>query len=97
MWWPLQKHKVLTKYITLIKYIYDNIVTSIRTSDRDNNDFLINIVLHQRSAMRPYLFTLVIDEITRDIQDGIPWCMLFVDDVILVDKSKTEVDQKLKL
>jgi hypothetical protein len=93
----LQKHKVLTKYITLIKYIYDNIVTSIRTSDRDNNDFLINIVLHQRSAMRPYLFTLVIDEITRDIQDGIPWCMLFVDDVILVDKSKTRVDQKLKL
>jgi hypothetical protein len=93
----LQKHKVLTKYITLIKYIYDNIVTSIRTSDRDNNDFLINIVLHQRSAMCPYLFTLVIDEITRDIQDGIPWCMLFVDDVILVDKSKTRVDQKLKL
>jgi hypothetical protein len=72
-------------------------VTSIRTSDRDNNDFLINIVLHQRSALRPYLFTLVMDEITRDIQDGIPCCMLFVDDVILVDKSKTEVDQKLKL
>jgi hypothetical protein len=29
MWWALQKHKVLTKYITLIKDMYDNIVTSV--------------------------------------------------------------------
>jgi hypothetical protein len=29
MWWTLQKHKVSIKYITLIKDMYDNIVTSI--------------------------------------------------------------------
>jgi hypothetical protein len=39
----------------------------------------------------------VVDEITRDIQGGIPWCMLFTDDVILVNESRTGVDQKLKL
>jgi hypothetical protein len=39
----------------------------------------------------------MMDEVTRDIQGGIPWCMLFVDDVVLVDGSRTEVDQKLKL
>jgi hypothetical protein len=37
------------------------------------------------------------DEVTRDIQSGIPWCMLFADDVILVDESRTGVDQKLEL
>jgi hypothetical protein len=67
MWWALQKHKVLTKYITLIKDMYDNVVTSIRTSDGDTNDFLINIGLHQGSALSPYLFALVMDEVTRDI------------------------------
>jgi hypothetical protein len=36
-------------------------------------------------------------EVTRDIQGGIPWSMLFADDVILVDESRTEVDQKLEL
>jgi hypothetical protein len=97
MWWALQKHKVSTKYITLIKDMYDNIVTSVRTSDGDTNDFSINIGLHQGSALSPYLFALVMDEITRDIQGGIPWCMLFADDVILVDESRTEVDQKLEL
>jgi hypothetical protein len=29
MWWVLQKHKVSSKYITLIKNMYDNVVTSV--------------------------------------------------------------------
>jgi hypothetical protein len=33
MWWALQKYKVSTKYNTLIKDMYDNVVTSVRTSD----------------------------------------------------------------
>jgi hypothetical protein len=97
MWWALQKHKILTKYITLIKDMYDNVVTSVRTSNRDTNDFPINIGLHQGSVLNPYLFALVMDEVIRDIQGGIPWCMLFVDDIVLVDESKMEVDQKLEL
>ena len=32
------------------------------------------------------------DEVTRDI-----WCMLFADDVVLVDKSQTRVNRKLEL
>jgi hypothetical protein len=43
MWWALQKHKVSTKYITLIKDVYDDVVTSVRTSDRDTYNFPINI------------------------------------------------------
>jgi hypothetical protein len=91
-WWALQKHKVSTKYIALVKDIYDNVVTSVRTSDGNTNDFLINIGLYQGSALSPFLFSLVMDEVTRDIQGGI----LFTDDVVLVDE-RTRVDQKLKL
>jgi hypothetical protein len=86
MWWTLQKHKVSTKYITLIKDMYDNVVTNVQTSDGDSNDFPINIGLHQGSALSHYLFVLVMDEVTRDIQDDISWCMLFADDVVLVDE-----------
>jgi hypothetical protein len=67
MWWALQEHKVSTKYITLIKDMYDNVVTSVQTSDVDTNDFPINIGLHQGSALSPYLFALVMDEVTRNI------------------------------
>jgi hypothetical protein len=37
------------------------------------------------------------DEITKDIQEYIPWCMLFVDNVVLIDESRIGVNQKLEL
>jgi hypothetical protein len=77
--------------------MYDNVVTSVRTSDGDTNDLPINIGLHQGSTLSPYLFALVMGKVTRDIQGGISWCMLFTDDVVLVDESRTGVDQKLEL
>ena len=40
---------------------------------------------------------LVMDEVTRDIQGDIPWCMLFADDVVLVDESRAGVNGKLEL
>jgi hypothetical protein len=52
--------------------MYDNVVTSVQTSDGDTNDFLINIGLYQGSPLSPYLFALMMDEVTRDIQGGIP-------------------------
>ena len=59
--------------------------------------FPIRIGLHQGSALSHYLFALVMDEVTRDIQGNIPWCMLFANDVVLVDESRTGVNQKLEL
>jgi hypothetical protein len=93
----LEKHKVPTKYVTLIKDMYRDVVTFVRTCDADTSDFPIKIELHQGSALSPYLFALVMDEVTRDIQGDIPWCMLFADDVVLVDDSRTWVNRKLEL
>ena len=68
MWWALEKHEVPTKYITLIKDMYKNTMTFVRTCGGDTTDFPINIGLHQGLALSPYLFALVMDEVTRDIQ-----------------------------
>lgn len=42
-------------------------------------------------------FCLVMDEVTRDRQVDIPWCMLFTDDVLLVDGSLAGVNRKLEM
>jgi hypothetical protein len=78
MWWALEKHKVSAKYITLIKDMNPLknwghvVVTSVWTSDVDNDEFLIKIGLRQGSSLSAYLFDLVMDEVTRDIQGDIP-------------------------
>jgi hypothetical protein len=95
MRWALEKHKVPIKYVTLIKDMYNNAMTSVRTNDGNTDYFPIKIGLHQGSTLSPYLFALVMDEVTRDIQGDIPWCMLFEDDVVLVDESQVGVNRQL--
>jgi Reverse transcriptase (RNA-dependent DNA polymerase) len=96
-WWALKKKLVPIKYVTLIKDMYTNIVTCVRACDGVSDRFPIKIRLHQGSALSPYIFTLVMDENTNDIQGNIPWCMLFADDVVLIDESRIGINQKLEL
>ena len=37
------------------------------------------------------------DEITKSIHEDIPWCMLFVNDIVLIDETKYGVNTKLEL
>jgi Reverse transcriptase (RNA-dependent DNA polymerase) len=68
MWWALKRKLVPTKYVTLIKDMYTNIVTCVRACDGESDIFSIKIRLYQGSTLSPYIFTLVMDEITKDIQ-----------------------------
>ena len=72
MWWSLNKHKVPSKYVTLIKDTYNNVVTSVRTNDGNIDYFPIKIGLYQGPALSPYLFALVMDEVFSNIQGDIP-------------------------
>jgi len=59
-------------YIRVIKDMYEGGRTSIRTPGGVTDDFSIGMGLHQGSALSPFLFTLVMDELTRCIQDVLP-------------------------
>ena len=71
MWKALEKRGVPIQYIEVIKDMYEGVVTSVRTVGGDTRDFPITVGLHQGSALSPYLFALIMDEVTRSIQDDI--------------------------
>ena len=70
--------------------------TSVRTPGGVTNDFYISMGLHQGSALSPFLFTLVMDEFTKGIQDKLPWCMSFADDIVLIDETREGVNGELE-
>ncbi|GJZ89502.1 retrovirus-related pol polyprotein LINE-1 [Tanacetum coccineum] len=44
------------------------------------------IGIHQGSVISPYMFTLILDELSRGIQEDHPWCLIFPDDIVLVSE-----------
>ena len=84
------------EYIRVIRDMYEGVRTRVRTVIGDTCDFPIDIGLHQGFALSAFLFTTVMDELTKGIQDEVPWCMLFADDIVLIDESREGVNIKLE-
>jgi len=90
LWRCLEKKCVPVEYTRVIRDMYEEVRTRIRTMIGDMEQFSIDIGLHQGSVLSPFLFTTVMDELTRGIQEEIPWCMLFADDIVLIDESREQ-------
>ena len=75
-------------YIRVIKDMYKGGRTSVRMPEGVTNDFAIGMGLHQDSALSPFLFALVVDELIEGIQDALSWYMLFAYDIILIDEIR---------
>ncbi|XP_013177567.1 PREDICTED: uncharacterized protein LOC106125025 [Papilio xuthus] len=71
--------------------------THIRSAAGDSDRFGVSVGLHQGSALSPYLFLLVMDALTSDIQEEAPWCMLYADDIVLVGEDECEVQSRLEI
>ena len=91
IWWALQRKNVTSRYIELIQDMYRDATTMVRSAVGDTGAFPISVGLHQGSALSPYLFAIVVDELTKHVQEDVPWCMLFADDIVLVDETKEGV------
>ena len=71
LWRCLDRKSMPVAYLRVVKDMYSRVWARVRTLVGDMEDFPIDIELLQGLALSPFLFTIVIDELTRRIQDDI--------------------------
>ncbi|GKC36606.1 retrovirus-related pol polyprotein LINE-1 [Tanacetum coccineum] len=75
------------RYLRVIRDMHKGLKTHVRTT-------IVEVELHPRLAISPYLFTFIPDELSRGIQESIPWCMIFIDDIVWLAESAEGLDNR---
>lgn len=75
--------------------MYEGAKTRVRSTMGTTEFFLMEVGLHQGSTITPYLFALILDELSREIRECIPWSMMFADDIVLIAESMEGLNNRL--
>ena len=53
--------------------------TAVICNEEKAESFLVEVKVHQSLALNPYLFDLLMDYLTDNVQRSAPWNMMFAD------------------
>lgn len=79
------------------KVDYGNVQTvkpKVKTVAYTTESFNVKVGLHQGSALSAFLFNVVFDVLTEEERMGVPWDIMYADDVELGSESKQEVKER---
>ena len=58
--------------------------------------FEVGIDVHQGSALSPFLFILLVDTISQDVRNELPWELLYAADFAVIDVTSTDTQNRLE-
>src|SRR5260221_9769052 len=93
--WALRKSGVDEWLVSTVMSMYDGARTAVRTSDGNSNSFEVKVGLHQGSVLSPLLFVIVMDMVSKELCEGLPWELLYADDLVLIAESVGGTERKV--
>ena len=96
LWWALRSLGVEEWAVHVIQGMYSNTQSRVRVNGQYSEEFNVGVGVHQGSVLSPLLFILVLETLSHEFRTGVPWELLYADDLVVIADSLEECVSKLK-
>ncbi|KAK3506431.1 hypothetical protein QTP70_002157 [Hemibagrus guttatus] len=96
LWYCMRKSGVAEKYLRVVQDMYERSRTVVRCAVGQTEEFNVEVGLHQGSALSPFLFAIVMDQLSEEVRMESPWTMMFADDIVICSESREQVEENLE-
>ncbi|MCI4382174.1 hypothetical protein PGIGA_G00260740 [Pangasianodon gigas] len=96
LWYCMRKSGVAEKYVRVVQDIYERSRTVVRCAVGQTEEFKVEVGLHQGSALSPFLFAMVMDQLSEEVRQESPRTMMFADDIVICSESREQVEENLE-
>ncbi|KAK3520002.1 hypothetical protein QTP70_010838 [Hemibagrus guttatus] len=94
LWYCMRKSGVAEKYVRVVQDMYERSRTVVRCAVGQTEEFKVEVGLHQ--ALSPFLFAIVMDQLSQKVRQESPWTMMFADDIVICSESREQVEENLE-
>ena len=92
--WAMRKLGVDEWLIQTIMAMYENSSSRVRINNTVGKKFGVKVGVHQGSVLSPLLFIIVLEALSMDFREGLPWEMLYADDLVIIAKTLEELNAR---
>ena len=92
--WALRKLGVEEWLVRTVMAMYENSASTVRINNTTGKKFGVKVGVHQGSVLSPLLFVIVLEALSRECRVGVPWEMLYADDLVIVAKTLEELETR---
>ncbi|KAK3525230.1 hypothetical protein QTP86_024951 [Hemibagrus guttatus] len=96
LWYCMRRSGVAEKYVRVVQDMYERSRTVVRCAVGQTEEFKVEVGLHQGSALSPFLFAIVMDQLSEEVRQESPWTMMFADDIVICSESREQVEESLE-
>ncbi|KAK3547330.1 hypothetical protein QTP86_018921, partial [Hemibagrus guttatus] len=96
LWYCMRKSGVAGKYVRMVQDMYERSRTVVRCAVGQTEEFKVEVGLHQGSALSPFLFAMVMDQLSEEVRQESPLTMMFADDIVICSESREQVEENLE-
>ena len=94
LWWALRSLGVEEWAVIQGMYKCQHMVP---VNGQYREEFGVGVGVHQGSVLSPLLFILVLEALSRQFRTGVPWELLYADDLVVMADSLEECIARLKV